>query len=432
MIIGTTQEVARWYTLKDIDEQRRLVDEQKRFKAIPAGRRSGKTERFKRFLVKEAMANPGRNYFAGAPTHQQAKRIFWRDLKLLSFSSAHPKQPSETEMTIFLPNTSCITVVGLDKPERMEGQLWHGGGIDEFADTKSDAYKLNILPALDTVHPNDPEYRAWCWFFGVPEGLNHFYDLCEYAKGDSEDWGFYHWKSSEILPPEVIEAAKRRMSLKQFKQEYEASFETATGRIYEDYSDDNRTTEVIYPHEQLLWMHDFNFTPLSSAIGVVRDGVVYILDEIVLESAVARQTALEFVEKYKNHENKSVIIYGDPSGRAGEKHGHKSDYTEIESVLRSNGWSFQRQVRNAAPAIRDRQNAVRAKIKNAAGEVSLYINAERAPYSHKGLATVQFKKGSTFLEEETEFQHITTAIGYMIEFEYPIDDSAGFADLKGF
>src|SRR5690606_33286453 len=114
-----------------------------------------------------------------------------------------------------------------------------------------------------------------------------------------------------------------------FRQEFEASFETASGRIYEDYSKANYTAETIQPHEQLRWFHDFNYTPMSSGVGVVRGKDIYVLDEIVLTSAVSRQSALEFVEKYKNHQNRTVLLYGDPAGRAGEKHGHRADYTEI-------------------------------------------------------------------------------------------------------
>jgi hypothetical protein len=58
---------------------------------------------------------------------------------------------------------------------------------------------------------------------------------------------------------------------------------------------------------------------------------VFLLEEIILTSAVSRESALEFVDRYKEHKNRHVLIYGDPSGRAGEKHGHASDYTEIEA-----------------------------------------------------------------------------------------------------
>ena len=391
-----------------------------RFKVVPAGRRSGKTERAKRFIAREAMREPGA-YFVAAPTRDQVKRIYWQDLKRLCFCSMLPEKPRETELIIPFPNGSTISLVGLDQPQRMEGIIWTGGVIDEIADVHDHAWPENISPALDTVDPRRPDFRAWCWLIGVPDGLNHYYDMAEYARqGNDPDWKLYTWKSADILPPDVIEAAKRRMSPRQYRQEYEASFETASGRVYEDYGPWNYTNETIGPHEQLMWHHDFNFTPMSSGVGVRRGDAFYILDEIVLQSAVARQSALEFVEKYKNHLNRNVIIYGDPAGRAGEKHGHASDYTEMEQVLRAAGWTVTRKVKAAAPAIKDRQNAVRAKIRNAAGESSLFVNPERAKYVHKGFATVQIKPGSTFIEVDSEYQHITTAVGYCVDYEWPI------------
>lgn len=421
LAIANERESARWYGLKEHPTQLALVNDKIRFKVVPAGRRSGKTERAKRFIVREAMRSPGA-YFVAAPTREQVKRIYWNDLKLLSFCSALPDKPSETELIIKYPNGSTISLIGLDQPQRMEGNPWKGGIIDEIADTRPEAWSENISPALDTFHPDDPEYRAWAWLIGVPEGLNHYYDLAEYARvANDPDWKLYEWKSADILPADVIESAKRRMSARQFRQEYEAAFEGATGRIYDDFSIANNTTESIQPNEQLLWFHDFNFTPLSSGVGVVRNKAdLLILDEIILTSAVARQSALEFVDRYKDHKNRKLLLFGDPAGRAGEKHGHASDYTEIEQVLRANNWQVERKVKLAAPAIRDRQNAVRAKIKNAAGEMSLFVNPVKAPYAHKGLSTVQFKDGSTFLEEVSDVQHITTAIGYCVDHLWPV------------
>jgi len=410
----------RWYKLKPLQVQLDLINDDVRFKVVPAGRRSGKTERAKRFIIKTALKHSGESYFVSAPTRDQVKKIYWSDLKKLAPESQVTKI-SETELIIYFENNTTITLIGLDKPERIEGTFWSGGIIDEIADIKPEAWEAHIRPALDTFNPSRPDYLAWCWLIGVPDGLNHYYDMYQYAiTANDPDWKGYHWKSSEILPEKTIISAKRQMSAKQYKQEYEASFETATGRIYEDYSKDNHTSETIKEHEQLLWMHDFNYTPMSSAIGVVRDKKIYILDEIILESATTTQSTIEFLEKFKDHKNKKVIIYGDPAGKAGEKHGHQSDYTQIEDTLRKNGWSFHRRVTPSAPAIKDRQNAVRAKIKNTEGEISLYVNPSKCRYSDKGLATVQTKKGSTFQEVETEYQHVTTAIGYFIAYEYPI------------
>lgn len=432
------RQMRRWYPLKDHPVQlalMRAVDDGVRFPVVPAGRRSGKTERAKRFLTKQAMWLPGERYFAAAPTRDQAKKIWWEDLKALALSAAHPKSPSESELKIFMPNGTEIHVLGLDQPQRIEGIEWTGGVIDEIADVKTDSIQANIMPALNTVNPTRPNYRAWCWWIGVPDGLNHYYEMAEYARTSKDpDWRLFHWKSSEILPADVIASAKRTMAKRQYLQEYEASFETATGRIYDDYNGSvggrNYTSRVVKPTDALHWMHDQNFTPLSSAIGVVEGDNVYLVDDIVLESAISKQAALEFIERYRHHINKTVFIYGDPAGRAGEKHGHKSDYTDIEDILRINGWKFERRVRPAAPSIRDRQNSVRAKILNANDEVTLFVNPVRADgepsWSHKGLATVQLQKGSTYQEDQKNpYQHITTAIGYFTDWHWPAGRSKG-------
>ncbi|MEC4606535.1 hypothetical protein, partial [Bacillus paranthracis] len=87
-----------------------------RFKVVPAGRRSGKTERAKRFVVREALRDPG-PYFVAAPTRDQVKRIYWNDLKRLCFTSAlDSRAVSESELIIKLPNGSTISLIGLDQP----------------------------------------------------------------------------------------------------------------------------------------------------------------------------------------------------------------------------------------------------------------------------------------------------------------------------
>ena len=429
---ATKKEKARWYPLIETDVQMSLVRDNVRFKVVPAGRRSGKTERAKRHLAKTAMKIPG-IYFATAPTNQQAKKIWWKDMKLMCFVSIQGKKPNESEQIIYLDNGSEIHIFGLDVPARIEGTPWDGGVIDELADIKASAWEANVKPALDTFNPTRPNYQAWCWLIGVPDGYNHYYDLYEYARisGD-EEWKAYTWKSSDILPAKTIEAAKRSMSPMQYRQEYEATFESATGRIYSDYGTINTTHATIQSDEQLYWSHDQNYTPLSSCISVVRGNNVLFLDEIVLTSAVSKNAAAEFVVRYKDHSNKNLRLFGDPAGKAGEKHGHKSDYDVIEGILRANGWQVSREVARKAPAIRDRQNAVRKKIQNAAGQISLFVNPTTAEWCHKGLATVQLMGGSTYQEDQrNKYQHITTAIGYQIAQLWPIDGSSVIASAEG-
>lgn len=435
--LRVTQQLERWYHLDPVAIQERLVADKTRFIVVPAGRRSGKTERAKRKIIKECMNTQNGLYFIAAPTYAQVKKIYWQDVKTMALSAMDGYKVSESDLIIRFPNGTELHLIGLDKPTRIEGIPWDGGIIDECAYVKENAWINSISPALDTRDPTKPDKKSWCWLIGKPDGMNWYYRIYNYAKtsGDPE-WAAYTWKSSEVLDDETIAAAKRRMSPKQFRQEYEAAFETVSGRIYEDYSSANYTNDVIMSHEQICYFCDFNFTPMSHGIGVVRDigcniatrsiiRGVYVLDEIVLTSAVGQMNAQEFVEKYKNHQNKSIRIYGDRSGRNGEKHGMKTEYTTMERVFEAAGWKVERRVRNKNPGIKDSQNAVRAKICNADGERSLFVNPLTAPWMHEGLATVQVKEGSSFLEDDkNEYQHITTALRYFIDYEWPINDTS--------
>lgn len=403
----------RWYPLIAHPTQLKLDQDRTRFKVCAAGRRSGKTERAKRHIIRAAFRASGLYFFA-APTYGQVKKIYWDDLKKFLPSWSLASKPSETDLVAKLLNGSEIHLIGLDKPSRFEGIPWAGGGVDEIADVKAGALEENIMPALDT-----PGLNSWCMFYGVPEGLNHFYDLAEYAKGPDEDWAFYSWKSAEILDPKVIQAAKRRMSPRLFAQEYEASFETATGRIYDDYSEGNKTDAVFIPGE-IRWCHDFNFLPMSSAIIQTRGGADYVVDEIVLDHATPRQVAQEFVERYKDHRASKVTIYGDPSGRVGEKHGLLSNYIEIESILRNAGFVVERRVFAGTRSIRDGQNSLRSRILTADGNRHLFVNEDKCPTIARGFKTVQLQKGSTYQEDETNnSQHVISAIRYFSSYEYP-------------
>lgn len=192
-------------------------------------------------------------------------------------------------------------------------------------------------------------------------------------------------------------------------------------RVYPDYSTLNHTEQVLDEDLNICLACDFNFSPLSSAIlQIDADNNVYAIDEIVLKGAVASETAFEYVERYQDYKNLTVSIYGDASGHVGQKHGKRSEYMIMEQVLRDAGFRVQMKVPRANPAIRDGQNSLRAKILDATGHRSLFVNPVKCPTLDTGLLTLQFKEGSTFIEQENDFQHITTAARYLTNKEWPI------------
>lgn len=260
--IGTT--TSRWTTLRAHAIQYAYWTSVHRFNVVPAGRRSGKTELAKRKVVRaslnpNASKFPDPHYFCAAPTRDQAKRIYWDDLKAMIPKSLIV-DISETELTIWTVLNSSISVVGMDKPERIEGSPWDGGILDEFGNMKGHAWGANVRPALS-------DRLGWCDLIGVPEGRNHYYDMAEMARtmvmeqGDLSEWGLYHWLSADILPRSEIEAAKRELDPLTYEQEYEASFVNFTGRAYYTFTDANRVMLEYNPKADLILCFDFNVDP---------------------------------------------------------------------------------------------------------------------------------------------------------------------------
>lgn len=101
----------RWTPLRYHPVQQAYWASPHRFNTVPAGRRSGKTELAKRKLVKRALIgtdfDPPR-FFAGVPTREQAKRIFWDDLKALVPRHLLRARPSEVDLMIPLINGAVL------------------------------------------------------------------------------------------------------------------------------------------------------------------------------------------------------------------------------------------------------------------------------------------------------------------------------------
>ncbi len=385
------------------------MTENKRFAVVPAGRRSGKTELAKRKLVgslfkKKQWSNT--RYFAAAPTRDQAKRIFWKDLKAL-VPENEVKRIYETDLCIAINSGGELWVAGLDRPQRIEGTPWDGGVLDEFANMKPTVWTENIRPALS-------DRLGWCWFIGVPEGLNHFKELADYARSEeSKDWGYYSWPSADIIEAEEIEAAKRELDARTFRQEYEASFESATGRVYYAYERERHEDAEIErdPSLPIIICCDFNVDPCVWEL-VQRSGRgVRVFDEIVLRNTNTIEMGREFLSRYGTH-RAGFVVYGDAAGSARSTTG-SSDY----ALLYDLGFKDQR-IKRANPAVKDRVNAVNSLLENTRGEVRL-THSPRCIHLKRDFEGVTWREGAGEINKNDPMRtHASDALGYYIEREF--------------
>jgi hypothetical protein len=231
--------------------QRAFYESRRRFNVVPAGRRSGKTEIAKRRLVKRAVKGSRYDrprYFYGAPTRDQVKRIAWDDLKRMVPRDAMRggPTPSESELTIPLWHGGELFLVGMDKPERIEGAPCRRRRARRVRQHEAAGVGRERAPrALRSAGLVRPDRRA-----GGPESL-----LRHRAARAGASWPSTATRASgalpldreaDILPAEEIEAAKRDLDELTFQQEYEASFVNFEGRAYYAFTDANKARSALY------------------------------------------------------------------------------------------------------------------------------------------------------------------------------------------
>jgi hypothetical protein len=235
--------------------QREVWDSTARFKLLCSGRRFGKTYLCIARLVAWAISKPGSLNWYVTANYRMAKQIAWRQLKTMVPSDICIKR-NESELSVELSNGSIIALKGAENADSLRGVSLSTLVIDEAAYVKQDAWEMVLRPALS-------DQGGPAWFITTPAGLNWFHDLWEQAQ-DEDDWQSYSYTTVQggNVPPDEIEAARRTLDERTFRQEYLASFETLSGRVYPDFSDDNVTDNAKDTGGEIYWGTDFNVSPL--------------------------------------------------------------------------------------------------------------------------------------------------------------------------
>lgn len=405
-----------------------------RFNVVPAGRRSGKTEVAKRRLVRKALMvqcdHDDPRFFAAAPTRDQARAIFWRDLKAMVPPSLISSPPRETDLMFRLVNGAEIHVVGMDRPERIEGRPWDGGILDEFANMKQQAWAENVRPALS-------DRQGWCDLIGVPEGCNHYYDLWKYAiSGNDPEWAGHTWFSADILPLREVESARRVLDELTFQQEYEGSFINFEGRAYYPFQEATHCASLTYDTAQPLTLcFDFNVEPGTATVcqeqklpnGNTGTGVIG--EVYIPRNSNTIAVCNKLVADWGQHAG-LVRVYGDASGGArGSARVQGSDWDLVRDTLRPVfGDRISYRVPKANPPERARINAVNSRLRAGDGTVRLMVDPAKAPNTMRdfeGVRLLEGGSGEIDKKADSKLTHLTDGVGYYIVAEFPINQKAG-------
>lgn len=387
--------------------QQVIADDPHRFKVVVAGRRFGKTHLAIRELAFHARL-PEQEVWYVAPTYKQAKMITWRKLKQRLQDLRWTKKINESELSITLKNMSTISLKGADNEDSLRGVGLDYLIIDEFADIEASAWYEVLRPTLA-----DRQGRAM--FIGTPKGIaNWAYDLYTQPEVSPDTWASFQYTTIQggNVTEEEIEAARRDLDERTFRQEFMATFETYAGRIYYAFDRNSNiqrcpvdTRDIIYTG----W--DFNIDPMSVVIAIKVGDLMYVIDEVRMYSSNTQ----EAVEEVRSRYPKSKIwAYPDPAAR--QRKTSAGGATDI-TILQNAGFVVKSP--NSHTPIRDRINAVNSRLCDSVGIRKLFISPE-CKYTIEGLERHTYKQGTQQPDKDSGYDHMMDALGYMIDYLHPV------------
>ena len=255
----------------------------------------------------------------------------------------------------------------------------------------------------------------------TPKGFNELYKLYKLGQNKvrqmRKQWHSWQFPTitSPFIPKAEIDAARKDMDEKSFRQEFLASFESMSGRVYYAFDRKEHIANVEFNPKLPIWVGmDFNIDPMSTVIFQPQpNGQVWAIDEIVQVSSNTDDICAELEKRYYKYQNQ-VTIYPDPAGSARQHARGESDL----DIIREHG--FKRiKVRRQHSAVADRVNAVNRLLKTASGEIRLYINP-RCKHLIDSFEQTLYIPGSRDVDKSLGVEHSADAAGYCIELEFPL------------
>ena len=382
------------------EPQRQVWESDHRFKLLCSGRRFGKTYLCIARLVAWAIEKPGSLNWYVTQNYKSAKQIAWRQLRDMVPIEMFAKK-NEAELSVELTNGSRIQLKGAENADSLRGVSLSSLIVDEAAYVKQEAWEMVLRPALS-------DQGGPAWFITTPAGLNWFHDLWEQA-AEQHDWQTFSFTTIEggNVPPEEVAAAKRTLDERTFRQEYLASFETLTGRVFPDFSDDNISADIHDMGGDILWGTDFNVSVMAGVLASRVGDTLHIWDEVAVKQSNTDEVCAMLKQRFPD---RRIIAYPDPTGSARKTSAAgETDH----GIIRKYGFTC---ISPKHPwAVKDRLNATNYLIRTAAGDIRLFIHP-RCKNTIKGLKNVTFKEGAEdFVVDKTAgIEHWCDGLGYLI------------------
>jgi len=220
--------------------------------------------------------------------------------------------------------------------------------------------------------------------------------------------------------PDYYERLKTSYDEHFYLQEAMGSYINTTGNlVYRAFSRDaNVVARKVDPRLPLLWSLDFNVDPMCSIVAQRRLDELWVLEEIVLKGVTTDVACAAFLQRFGNHPP-GVRVYGDVSGFS-RKTVTGTDFGVVQSILGNIfGNKLTLEVDKSNPHVAERVLMVNSKLKNADGDVSLFV-APGCEGLIRDFEQVVYNENSRDINKNKDRHrtHLSDALGYLVWQEF--------------
>lgn len=427
----------------------KLLNAQREFLEIPhnqsldvamyvGGYGSGKTFSGSLLGIMLCIKFPGIRGLVGAQTltlvRDTTQVQYFEHLEEMGFIENRDYFFKKAEQKLIFKNGSEIIFRFFEKPNKLKSLNLGFVQIEEASDIPEATFKMLLGRMRQKIHPSWVNFTYRIFGHTNPEE-NKGWIYKNFVTTQQSNYRLIHAPTTQNihLPAGFVENLKQLYDEEYFNIFVLGQFgDYASGLVVKGFSQNNIQEITYKPTLPLHITCDFNVDPMCWLLAHKTENKVFYFDEIVIENTHTNQTMDVFLEKYGLHQGE-IIINGDASG---DYRCASSEYTNFSIIKKRLTEHFgpireiRLEIRNFNPSIKNRIASFNAKVKNASGEMSVFIDPKCKRFI-QNIQNLAYKPGTSTIDLPTPSQikadkslkflgHPMDAGSYLVEYYWAL------------
>lgn len=424
----------------------KLLKAQKEFLEIPhnysldvavyqGGYGSGKTFSGSLLGILLALKYPGIRGLVGAQTYTLVRdttlQSYFEHLENINFREGTDYEWSSSLQKLIFKNGSEILFKHFDEPNKLKSLNLGFVEIEEMSDIPYDTFKV-LLSRMRQRRKKEWQNFTYRIFGHTNPEMQRGWVYKTFIDNPAPNYRLITAPTTEniYLPEGFCDELK-----KIYDEQYYRIFVLAqngeynNGLVIKDFTDENIKEIKYQPEMDLHISCDFNVDPMCWVFAHKTEDKVFYFDEIAMENTTTAKACEEFCRRYPAHKGR-IIINGDASGDNRSCTSEYTNYVIIKKKLLQYGYDVEIQIKAYNPPIKNRIMAFNSKVRNAEGEICLYVDkkCEKLLYN---IYNLKYKEGTSRIDIPTYQQikqskelkflsHPMDAASYLVDFYWPI------------